>query len=164
MMIRGEMTERGEKEKPGEGGSLIWLLDFLIRWKECGRRAGGEVELKGRKQRGSGDTFTGSSSGDSDGNCRQTCPKWRELSTSDILCLHSRVFIPGRENKWQELECQDVLRGSWYLLLKQQAPTCRPLRHPGALLFPLAMQTGRCLSRRSRSLHYSSSFIWSHGQ
>ncbi|CAB1439026.1 unnamed protein product [Pleuronectes platessa] len=42
-------------------------------------------------------------------------------------CALSQVFIPETENKWQELECQEVLRGSLYLLLSRRAQTRRPL-------------------------------------
>lgn len=50
-------------------------------------------------------------------------------------CAFSQLFIPETENKWQELESPNVLRGSSDLLLSPRAQTRRPLQYPRALPF-----------------------------
>lgn len=158
------MTERKEKEDGAARAgweSRVTPLDFFFPHQvESLQASGGKAEETG-EDRGSREEAGMPSQVAPARNTQTVIADKRVQNEGSCLhpasCAFSRVFfIPETENKWQELERRDVLRGSFYLLLSQRASTCRPLHHPGGLLFPLLMHsTSPC----SHNPYYSSSFI-----
>lgn len=74
---------------------------------------------------------------------------------SQVVFFVFLFLLLSRENKWQELECQDVSRDFLNLLLKLTGLNKSPLRHlrGGGLLFlpPTLMHTGQTVSPRTHN-------------